>query len=190
MVIPFAKGTKEGLQAGIIAREGARDKSNQIVLTRARWRKSIPPAMQTDHGRRDATVARASRYRILAQGRETAAVPFVSGRFSSSLEGVPGEEIEAHPRAGLWSSMRKRYRSRSGCPKIFLTPFLVFSCFFLVLRPAALTLRNAQKDPYSYRRRWRRAICTVCPILFLPAWRQHTPGLSSRILPRTHDIYR
>jgi hypothetical protein len=78
LVIPLAPATKEGLQAGIIAKEGARRKSNRVVLTLAWMRRSIPPAMQTDHGRRDATVVRKSEYDNLVQGSESAAVPFVT----------------------------------------------------------------------------------------------------------------
>ena len=82
MVIPLAPTTKEGLQAGIIAREGARDKKNlgdsQNMLTPAWMRGSIPPSEQTEHGRCATTALRTSRYDNLVQGSKTTAVPFVT----------------------------------------------------------------------------------------------------------------
>ncbi len=61
MVIPLAPATKEGLQAGIIAREGARCKLNRIVLTLARTRRSAPPSGPTEHGRPRDTALRTTR---------------------------------------------------------------------------------------------------------------------------------
>ena len=62
MVIPFALTTKEGLQAGIIAREGARGKRNRFVLTLARMRRSIRHFGPTEHGWPRAPVLPTSRY--------------------------------------------------------------------------------------------------------------------------------